>query len=258
MTFFLLKSFSNKKSEGSRIMKTAMINFLRKIVPRKIQTLVRFYQIFNNIYGHSNIVDGIIKSGDGKALPWITYSAIEFLNTLDLKDCDVFEFGSGSSTLFWASKVRSVTSVEKDSKWYNRIKKKLPPNCDLHLYQKDLEYINFIKVLDKKYDIIVIDGAVRFPCTEMAIQYLNKNGILVVDNSEWYPNSCALLRKKGFIQIDFSGFTPLNAFPSATSIFYKAPELLLKKNTLQPMGSRKIRAYDDMSFEQIDKQFILK
>jgi len=238
-------------------MKTAVINFLRIIVPRKIQTLVRFYQIFNNIYGHSNVVNGFIKSGDNQPLPWISYPAIEFLNTLDLKECDVFEYGSGSSTLYWSSKARTVTSVERDPEWYNKVKTSLPSNCVLHLNEKDREYVERIKEGQQKYHIIIVDGAVRFPCTEQALESLTDNGLIIIDNSEWYPNSCSYLRDRGFIQIDFPGFGPLNAFPSATSIFYRRPDLLLKnKSVLQPMGSRKILAYDDKRFEEIERQFL--
>ena len=36
----------------------------------------------------------------GQPLPWYTYPAIQYLNQLDLHDCDVFEFGSRQQFIF--------------------------------------------------------------------------------------------------------------------------------------------------------------
>lgn len=44
----------------------------------------------------------------GTAIPWYTYPAIEYLKSFDFKECDVFEFGSGNSSLYWSSRARSV------------------------------------------------------------------------------------------------------------------------------------------------------
>ena len=42
-----------------------MFGMVRRLVPRKLQTLVRFYQTFNHVYGHGRVDDGMIRSGDG-------------------------------------------------------------------------------------------------------------------------------------------------------------------------------------------------
>jgi hypothetical protein len=238
-----------------------MKEFLRKIIPRKILTLVRFYQIFNNKYGHSNFINGFVCDGNSNSLPWITYPCIEFLNRLNLKDCDVFEFGSGSSTLYWSQKARSVTSIEKDKRWFNKVKDDLPQNCTLSYTDSDLDYINHINQYKDNFDIIVIDGAVRYPCAQEALKNITDRGIIILDNTEWYPETSKLLTSAGYTQIDFIGFPPINAFPSATSIFYKSNALIngkLEQEHWAPIGGRYLDAYDDKVFEDIDERYLQK
>ena len=57
----------------------------------------------------------------GKAIPWYTYPAIEYLNSLEFKNRKVFEFGSGNSTLFWLAKNAQVTSVENNKIWVEKL-----------------------------------------------------------------------------------------------------------------------------------------
>ena len=236
-------------------------NFLRKVIPRKIITLIKFYKIFNNIYGHSNIKDNFIYNGYGHIFPWITYPCIEFLNRLKLDDCTVFEFGAGSSTMYWSKKAKKVRSIEKDKNWFDAIKNKIPKNCEVTLAQSDEQYIGHIQKFDENFDIIVIDGAVRYPCAQAALKKISERGLIILDNTEWYPETARMLNNNGFTQIDFSGFPPINAFPSCTSIFYKKTDLLdkrLNKAGWAPLGGRFIKAYDDKSFDLIDPQYILK
>ena len=236
-----------------------MIEFLRKIIPRKVLTSIRFYQIFNAEYGHSHLINGFIHDGKSRPLPWITYPCIEFLNRLDLSDCNVFEYGSVSSTLYWSDKSESVTSVEKDRQWFDKVQERLPLNCTLSHAGADLDYIDGINHYGCKFDIIVIDGAVRYPCAQEALKNISNRGLIILDNTEWYPDTAKLLTSAGYTQIDFIGFAPINAFPSTTSIFYKSNELINKKLDLHrwaPVGGRYLDAYDDKVFGEIDEKFI--
>lgn len=202
---------------------------LRKVVPRKLQTSVKFYHILQNLHRHSDVVDKRILDKNNDPLPWFTYPCIEYLNTLDLSDCRVFEFGSGSSTHYWANKAKSVCSVERDEKWFNDMSGRLPINAKLYFAPDERVYCKQILEEDGLFDLVVIDGAVRYPSMQECLGKLAEDGLIIFDNIEWYPNAASFLRNKGFVQIDFSGFTPLNAFTSCTSIFYKLPTLLQRK-----------------------------
>jgi len=157
---------------------------------------------------------------NGCPIPWMTYSAIEFLRGYDLSFCDVFEFGSGSSTFFWAKHCNSVISVEHYQPWFEKMneyqnnKTTIIPQFDLSKYPEEIH--NYTE-----FDLIVIDGAERMRATQSSLEHIKKHGIIIVDNSEWYQNCCALLRGHGFSQYDFCGFTPLNSFTSMTSIFVR-------------------------------------
>ena len=48
-------------------------------------------------------------------MPWWSFSAIDFMSKQCRADQDVFEFGSGGSTLFFAKRCKTVTAVEDDA-----------------------------------------------------------------------------------------------------------------------------------------------
>jgi len=47
----------------------------------------------------------------------MTYPAIRFLERRLSNSLEVFEFGSGNSTLWWAERVSRIDSCEHDAQW---------------------------------------------------------------------------------------------------------------------------------------------
>lgn len=176
---------------------------------------------------------GVIKN-KSEYLPWFTYPAIEMLNGWDLTEKSVLEFGCGYSTLFWASRAKSVLSVEHNPDWHRRISPLLPPHVDLQL--RSLE--NYATV-SGTYDIVVIDGYVRdrtrYRCAKASFPCLNQGGFIVLDNSDWLPATCFYLRQQGLIQVDFSGFVPGNRHAQTTS-FFLTRDLKVQHLKLAPVG----------------------
>lgn len=70
---------------------------------------------------------------NGDAVPWLTYPAIEFLTSTVRPEWRVFEFGSGSSTIWWGRRVAQVLSVDHDPAWLDRIGPSCGANVDMHL-----------------------------------------------------------------------------------------------------------------------------
>ena len=68
---------------------------------------------------------------NGNPLPWCTYSYIQFIEPRLTNAMDVFEFGCGNSTLWFARKVRSVRSVDHDKHWVEKISPQLPHNASI-------------------------------------------------------------------------------------------------------------------------------
>jgi len=95
--------------------------------------------------------DGVPLSGQGTPLPWFTYGAIEFLHQVVRPGDRVFEFGAGSSTLWWGSKTRSVVSVEHDPEWRRVLGPKLPSNVELRQISIDAQPGECAENLTREY-----------------------------------------------------------------------------------------------------------
>ncbi|HVE60483.1 MAG TPA: hypothetical protein VNA26_01600 [Chitinophagaceae bacterium] len=176
---------------------------------------------------------------EGNPIPWITYPAIDFLSQLDCSERSVFEYGSGFSTLFWASRAKNVVAVESDLKWYNKIKSEVPSNCEILFSSDDLaEYSNQISNYGK-FDVITIDGlAITRPsCSIMALLHIKESGFIILDNSDTCLNSAYILRSAGLIQVDFTGFAPLDSHAHTTSIFLTRGYDFQPRNGQQPHKS---------------------
>lgn len=57
----------------------------------------------------------------GNVCPWITFDSLEFLNKIVKPQHSVFEYGSGSSSIWWLTKLNAgnLHSVEHDKQWHN-------------------------------------------------------------------------------------------------------------------------------------------
>ena len=166
----------------------------------------------------------------GEPLPWVTYSFIDFISERLNKNMDIFEYGSGYSTLWYAKKVNFVTSIEHNKQWFEKIKNCLPKNVTI--YYRELvyggEYSKFPKSLKKKFDIIIIDGRDRVNCVKNAIDSLKNGGVIVFDDSERYKYKAGIkfLMERGFKKIDFWGISPGLFYKKCTTVFYKSNNCL--------------------------------
>jgi hypothetical protein len=177
-------------------------------------------------YGHvATVRCGLAIDRDGNPLPWYTYPAIDYLRQLDFREKVVFEYGAGVSTLFWASVARAVVSVEDDERWFATLRHDLPANAAVML-EKDLaEFPAAIHRSERgAFDVIVIDGPARgrtrLKCSREALHALRPGGLIILDNSDWLPESSRLLRESGLLQVDMIGFAPVCAHVQTTSLFF--------------------------------------
>jgi hypothetical protein len=162
---------------------------------------------------------------EGEPVPWFTYPAIEYLGRLDLSGKRVFEYGCGNSTRYWGRRAASVVSVEHVASFHALIAPQLPPHCELLLENPAERYINAIADYYERdgrrgFDIIVIDGHSRVRCAAIAANYLARGGVVILDNSDWFPEAVTHLRAAGLLESSFSGFAPINDCTSTTSFFF--------------------------------------
>ena len=83
----------------------------------------QFYK--NKISWQKSFMSGFCVDDQDNEVPWMTYPMIEFLKTTITKNHEVFEFGCGASTLFFARNAKNVTSIETNKIWQNIVTTKL-------------------------------------------------------------------------------------------------------------------------------------
>lgn len=160
---------------------------------------------------------------EGQPIPWVTYSFLQFIDSRLSKDMTGFEYGSGSSSRYFARKIGTLYSVEHDEKWYSRVKEGLPENIQLNKFRKDsyAESINNSKGL---YDFILVDAIDRVACIKESISKLKPSGVLILDDSEReeYEEGKDILKSHGYKELPFWGFSPGSLYMKCTSIYYKS------------------------------------
>ncbi len=162
----------------------------------------------------------------GSPIPWMTYSAIFQIEQYSFEGMTAFEWGTGYSSLFWAKRCAHLTTIDHNKEWTDFVKNKNSKN--IQAYTVDIsDYATSITSFSQPFDLIIIDGdtknKMRYSCAIHAMAKLATGGLIILDNSDWQPNACQLLRSNGFSQSDYMGLGPINPYAWCTSFFHKAP-----------------------------------
>lgn len=170
------------------------------------------------------------------ANPWLPYLVTDYIKRL--KPQRVFEWGSGESTLFFHTiGVQNLSTVEHSQEWFDDTNKKLSvahvgynlipyedgtigsnPANPVHYKSASTELgeVNFKRyatlvdrMIDSKYDLILIDGMARASCLYHAASHVAEGGCIVLDNAErdYYMQNVAFLFE-GWERILFEGYGP--------------------------------------------------
>jgi predicted O-methyltransferase YrrM len=138
-------------------------------------------------------------------LPWISWGAIEALDCELSPTMSVFEYGTGGSTVFLASRCKDVTSIEEDEAWFESTKEELDrrglvnvqpvfASADFSTEEAFLASPYFIALPETPtYDLILIDGQdatgrFRPLCFQRAEKAIRPGGLIVVDDAWRYPD----------------------------------------------------------------------
>ncbi len=185
---------------------------------------------------------------NGDPLPFLTYPFIEYIYDLNISNAKMLEFGGGFSTLFFASRVREIYTVEpnfNNNSWFSFLQKEISKSKNkerIKLFGVDLpsRYENYsewvklvnertLEVIDKilsetknSFDIVLIDGwgFQRKWIANYIVSSLSEGGLIIVDNTYNCPQCAFTLRELGFNQINFKGYAP-STHRDCTSIFFK-------------------------------------
>ncbi len=207
-------------------------SILSLLSPAKIKTLLSFgvkgYLTEIGWFKALNTYSPI--DNNGEAIPWVTYSFIDFVAERIKNDHTIFEFGSGNSTLYYARKAKKVVSVEHDKAWFEKISATAPSNAEMIFCELEPngDYSRKPSSLPEKFDIIIVDGRDRVNCCYNSLMALSESGVVVLDDSERikYNDARLFFQKEGFKELSFSGISPGLFYKKATSVFYKQANCL--------------------------------
>ncbi|HYZ83444.1 MAG TPA: class I SAM-dependent methyltransferase [Bryobacteraceae bacterium] len=115
--------------------------------------------------------------------PWISMKAFRFLRRHLPPDATVFEWSSGTSTLWFEDRCREVHAVEDNREWFEFVRKQVK-RADVQ-FKTGEQYVSAIHAFpDNHFDVISIDGSHRLACFEAAHRHLKPGGILLIDNTD--------------------------------------------------------------------------
>ncbi|MGE3172128.1 MAG: hypothetical protein AB7O97_05830 [Planctomycetota bacterium] len=167
---------------------------------------------------------GKVVRADGSPTPWITYPARAFLEDVLRPEMKVFEYGAGSSTLYFRERCAEVHSVEHDPEWGARLRAE-HPDLDLELVPEGAPVLEAAAPLVRRflefgfaeptsgnvahdtmhglrnaafagyasrvfrspkghYDMILVDGMARGLSMYLAAAMVADDGFVVLDNSD--------------------------------------------------------------------------
>lgn len=205
---------------------------MRKHLMNEEKTLEIISKIFSNQYLHNSgwfrsYTEQAVVDGEGRPLPWMNYPVIELLRERVAKGVDIFEYGCGFGTLWWAERAHKVVAVEHDKAWFERMSPQFPDNvraifCELVRggdYCKTVSRLKF-----QKFNIIIIDGRDRVNCALHCADSLKDDGVVIFDDTdrEEYTSGREHLKGLGFKELRIMGLKPMVlSVGAATSIFYR-------------------------------------
>lgn len=141
---------------------------------------------------------------------WVTYKAKAWLQNWLKRSHVGFEFGSGYSTIWLGQRVKFLTSVEYQLKWYKKIHmilKKYRLNNVKLLYEPNLKFFPMVirRCYNATLDFVFVDGRERVRCVQRSYIKVKPGGILILDNSERPRYHSVFELLKNWSRLDFKG-----------------------------------------------------
>jgi predicted O-methyltransferase YrrM len=188
-----------------------------------------------------------------RPIPWMPFAAIDWLRATLRREMSVFEWGSGSSTLFLAPRVGRIVSVEHDPSWHTEVaawlREHAIENCEQLLVAPDplpegspqeyradaytsadeasrgLSFERYVRAIDGaadgSFDLVIVDGRARPSCVAHGMSKVRPGGHLVLDDSDRPDYAEAVERLSGWRRRDFVGMAPGHGVLRQTSAWQR-------------------------------------
>ena len=146
--------------------------------------------------------------------PWMSSTEIQTVLRYLKSYQAMLEYGSGGSTLLFPEYVDKYFSIEHDEKWYKKVKEQCKSNSNVVIKHvprdhitpdenrikattwqeldtssraKDFKtYIEYPKVFERKFDVVLVDGRARPECAKFIKDYLVDDGYLFMH--DYWPD----------------------------------------------------------------------
>jgi SAM-dependent methyltransferase len=175
-------------------------------------------------------------------VPWWTFEASDQVETFlrGRPGARVFEWGSGASTVWLSRRAGSVTSIEHDPAWAERVRPVLGENATVRVVAagpgtsgngatlsrkpgfEGLDFSAYAASLgseEGQFDLIVIDGRAREACFREAVRRVAPGGLLVFDNVDRRRYRAALAGAPVPLDVQWTrGLTPALPYPTRTAL----------------------------------------
>ena len=164
---------------------------------------------------------------------WTSYSLHQFLHSLNLKNKNVLEFGSGGSTVFFLKRKANLITFEHSKVWIEKLKLRLgnqskwKPYLVEYIRREDdpngyLKYIEKIQdIKDEALDIALVDGRHRVECVRAVQSKLVAGGQIILDDSDRasYEESYEILKNWRTFRI--SGYAYMSDYKTHSTVWEK-------------------------------------
>lgn len=167
-------------------------------------------------------------------VPWWSFGATRFVESVIHSEIEVFEFGSGGSSIFLASRTARVTSVEDEAMWVNLVQEMARRQNieNLELLHRPYDFYNpddfhqsdyLSSIGSSFYDLIVVDGKeeseqVRDICFWRAEKHIKPGGMIILDDSWRYPQVKTNNMAQRWREFKGTGYCRLGV--TSTCVFY--------------------------------------
>lgn len=192
------------------------------------------------------------RSGVDDAYPWITFEATRELQRRLRTDWQVFEYGTGGSTMFLSSRVAKVVSVENDADWFGVVKDRFDdrPNVEVLLQAGEpareaadaafpsrsalfgtLTFRKYICTIDRypdgAFDLLIVDGRARVSGFFRGHRKVRMGGAILLDDSQrsGYAAAVTAATTAGWPAVGRRGPKPFTPRFARTTIWTKTSEL---------------------------------
>lgn len=212
------------------------MNLLEKKVTLESHSLVAHW--FRSLFSIYDLDDMVLLD-----TPWWPYKVIaEIDRYCESNEVHAFEWGSGASTIWLSKRVASLTSIEHDNWWAQKLVKKKPWNSEIKLFEPEkavspeyvrsrkkgfenldfVGYVSAIHINENTPNLIVIDGRARSECLAEALLVARKGCLILFDNSNRRRYASALQNvDDSFTVSHIWGLTPASPYPTRSSIIRK-------------------------------------